>query len=378
MGRFGDGIATGPDLLAATEAAVARALAPLGGRTPDLAVVFATGGQDAVDAGARAVELTGARVAVGGTFAGAMGAGRGVEDTAVSVFVAVLPGADLRPFHLEVLPAGLGAAIVGFPERTGYDDEVALLLADAWSFPIEGFVVQATASLPGLAFVGGMAEGRSPGQTRLWVDGREVDRGAVGVLMGNTGARPLLASGCRPVGPAMTVTAAAGTHVLGLAGKAGVEKLSDVLADLTPQDQALASQGLLVGIAADEYAEDHDYLVRSMLGTDGQALVIGERVTTGQTLKLQVRDADAADADLQEVMAQHTGPPGCGALVFSGLGRGSSLFGPSYGGADHDVAVVRSALAADAVAGCFASGEIGPVAGRSYLHGFTASVLVLP
>ncbi len=378
MGRFGEGIATGPDLMSATEAAVARALAPLGGRPPDLAVVFATGGRDAIDAGARAVELTGARVAIGGTFAGAMGAGRGVEDAGVSVFVAILPGADLRPFHLEVLPAGLGAAIVGFPERTGYDDEVALLFADVWSFPIDGFVVQAAASLPGLPFVGGMAEGPAPGATRLWVDGREVDRGAVGVVLGNTGARALLASGCRPVGPAMTITAAAGTHVVGLAGMAGVEKLADVLADLTPEDQALASQGLLVGLAADEYAEDHDYLVRSMLGTDGKALVIGERVTTGQTLKLQVRDADAADADLQEVMAQYAGPPGCGALVFSGRGRGSGLFGPSYGGADHDALVVHSALAADAVVGCYTSGEIGPVAGRSYLHGFTASVLVLP
>ncbi|MEO6203900.1 MAG: hypothetical protein ABIO67_00730, partial [Mycobacteriales bacterium] len=76
--------------------------------------------------------------------------------------------------------------------------------------------------------------------------------------------------------------------------------------------------------------------------------------------------------------AQYAGPPGCGALVFSGRGRGSGLFGPSYGGADHDAVVVRAALAADAVAGCFTSGEIGPVAGRSYLHGFTSSVLVLP
>ncbi len=379
MGRFGDGIAIGSDLVAAAEQAVQRALAPLGGRAPDLAVVFAAGGKEAIDAGERAVELTGARVAIGATFAGVLGGGRGVDDSsAVSVFVACLPGADLRPFHLEVLPAGLGAAIVGFPERTGCDDEVALLLADAWSFPVEGFVVQAAASLPGLPFVGGMAEGPSPGTTRMWVDGRTVERGAVGVLMGGTGARPMLASGCRPVGPAMTITAAAGTHVLGLAGLPAVEKLSDLLADLTPQDQALASQGLLVGIAADEYADDHDYLVRSMLGTEGTALVIGERVTTGQTLKLHVRDADAADEDLQEVLAQYTGPPGCGALVFSGLGRGGGLFGPSYGGAGHDGDVARTALAADAVAGCFASGEIGPVAGRSYLHGFTSSVLVLP
>jgi small ligand-binding sensory domain FIST len=36
---------------------------------------------------------------------------------------------------------------------------------------------------------------------------------------------------------------------------------------------------------------------------------------------------------------------------------------------------VRKAFGGAGVAGFFAAGEIGPVGGRNYLHGFTASIV---
>jgi small ligand-binding sensory domain FIST len=49
------------------------------------------------------------------------------------------------------------------------------------------------------------------------------------------------------------------------------------------------------------------------------------------------------------------------------------MFGPC----DHDAEAVEQELGAPA-AGFFAAGEIGPVGGRSFLHGFTATVAVFP
>jgi small ligand-binding sensory domain FIST len=44
---------------------------------------------------------------------------------------------------------------------------------------------------------------------------------------------------------------------------------------------------------------------------------------------------------------------------------------------DHDLTCVREGISPDAaVAGFFAAGEIGPVGGRNFMHGFTASVAV--
>jgi small ligand-binding sensory domain FIST len=41
---------------------------------------------------------------------------------------------------------------------------------------------------------------------------------------------------------------------------------------------------------------------------------------------------------------------------------------------DHDAGCVRDILGQIPVAGFFAQGEIGPVGGKNFLHGFTASV----
>jgi small ligand-binding sensory domain FIST len=180
----------------------------------------------------------------------------------------------------------------------------------------------------------------------------------------------------------MTVTAADGNTLLGLAGRTAVEKLSQVVGDLPPTEQALVTSGLHVGISMDEYADDDEggYLVRGVVGADSDsgALVVGDVVEVGQTVRFHVRDAEAADADLAATLARFgaTAPaevrrPVSGALLFSCTGRGAELFGNP----DHDVAAVRAALGTDGVAGFFASGEIGPVAGRSHLHAFTASVL---
>ncbi len=386
MSRFGDGLATGGDLFVLADSAAGAALDSFGGRVPDLVCVFVSGGtpDEVAAVGLQVSAATGAGTILGCSAGGVIGGSRGVEGrAAVSVFAALLPGVGLRSFHLEVLPAQEGSAVVGLPEPQG--DEIAVLLSDPYSFPADGFLTQVNAGRPGLAVVGGQAGGaRGAGSTRLILDGRIVDRGAVGVLLQNSGALSIVSQGCRAVGPAMTVTAAAGNVVSGLAGEPALRRIERVLADLAPEDQALASAGLQLGIAMDEYAEDHDFLVRPILGADratGQ-VAVGDVVEVGCTVRLQVRDADTADAALRSALAAYrrdsADSPAGGALLFSCNGRGAHLFGESFGGADHDPSLVRTQLAAAAVGGFFAGGELGPVAGRNHLHGFTASVLAFP
>ena len=66
-------------------------------------------------------------------------------------------------------------------------------------------------------------------------------------------------------------------------------------------------------------------------------------------------------------------PAPIGALVFSCNGRGSRMFSAP----NHDIGCVQSAFDGQVpAAGFFANGEIGPIGGRNFLHGFTASVAV--
>ena len=43
---------------------------------------------------------------------------------------------------------------------------------------------------------------------------------------------------------------------------------------------------------------------------------------------------------------------------------------------DHDAALVSSLLGDVPLAGFFCAGELGPVGGKNFLHGFTASIAV--
>ena len=382
MPRFGDGLAVDADLVRAAETAAVAARTPLGGLNPDLACVFVCGGdpEQVAEALARASSVLRARTVIGCSASGVIGGAQGVEATSsVSVWAAVLPGVRIRAFHLEVIRTPNGMAVLGLPEGEE-SDEVAVVLADPFSFPADGFVEQANDAF-GLPLVGGMAAGvHGPGSTRLLLDHRVVDRGAVGVVLGGpVGAQAMVSQGCRPIGPAMTVTGAEGNLLLALAGMPAIQKLEQVMSSLSPEDQALASGGLQLGIAMDEYVEEHergDFLVRAILGLDRSraAIAVGDVVPVGRTVRFQVRDAASADDDLRAMLLalrkefSHVE----GALLFSCNGRGTNLFTS----ADHDVLAMRQGLSTSGVAGFFASGEIGPVGGRNHLHGFSAAVLV--
>jgi len=381
VARFGDGLALGPDLVEAAELAVTHALEPLDGQRPDLVCLFVSGPDpDAIaEGGRRAMAVAGADTTLGCSAGGVIGAGRGVEATgAVAAWAAVLPEVDRRPFHLGVLRDEGRVLVAGLPQRLPAD-AVAVLLADPYSFPAGAFVEQSHDALDGLPLVGGLAGGpRGPGSTRLFLDGRVLTDGAVGVVLaGPVQARTLVSQGCRPIGRTMTVTAAEDNVLLELAGAPAYRRLEETLSELPPAERMLAARGLHIGIAMDEYAEEHergDFLIRPLIGVDAEqgAVAVGEVIEVGRTVRFQVRDADAADEDLTELLGRFRGiGPVEGALLFSCNGRGAGLF-PS---ADHDVLAVRRGLGIDGVAGFFAGGEIGPVAGRNHLHGFTASIL---
>jgi small ligand-binding sensory domain FIST len=172
----------------------------------------------------------------------------------------------------------------------------------------------------------------------------------------------------------MIVTRSAGQQIFELAGQSALSRLEQVAQRSDPDERALLAAGVHLGIVADEHKADFgrgDFLVRSVLGADRQsgALTVGAVVEVGTTVQFHVRDAATADEDLRTLLA---GKRAAGALVFTCNGRGSHLFGT----ADHDAGIISGITTDQAVAGMFCAGEVGPVGPRSFLHGFTASVLL--
>jgi small ligand-binding sensory domain FIST len=287
----------------------------------------------------------------------------------------------VRPLRLAAGPVrddGDGPAVMigGVPADVAHGSTL-LLLTDPYSFPADGFLEQLAAVRPDLVVVGGLASAAArPGGNALVLDGGVHRDGAVGVVLPPTHA--VVSQGCRPVGDPMVVTRAeagrTGHFLVELAGKPALQQLTDLAGALPADDRALLATGVQLGVAVDEHRIDFergDFLVRSLLGADRErgVLAVGTSVPVGTTVQFHVRDASSADEDLRELL---DGVAGAGALVFTCTGRGERLFGVE----DHDAGLVAESLDTAAVAGMFCAGEMGPVGGRSFLHGFTACVLV--
>ncbi|MER6946362.1 FIST N-terminal domain-containing protein [Nonomuraea sp. NPDC000554] len=380
--RFADGLAVRSDLEEAAESAVGQALSRLGGRA-DLVCFFICGEDpdDVSRAGQRAMRMAPDAHVIGCSATGVIGDGQGVElASAVSAWAATLEGARLTTFALETLTAEDRFVVAGLPER-GADDHVAILLADPYTFPTDAFVERSVDVLGDLPLIGGLANGlQGRGSVRLFADGEVYTEGAIGVLLsGPIHVSTVVSQGCRPIGPSMVVTRAEENLLLELAGQPALARLEDIVTELDEDDRELVASGLQIGVAMDEYAERHergDFLIRGVIGIDPEreAVAIGDVVEIGRTVRFQVRDAATADEDLYDLLDAHREELGKveGALLFSCNGRGSAMFGT----ADHDPVALRDTLGPIGMAGFFAAGEVGPVAGHNHVHGFTASVLV--
>jgi small ligand-binding sensory domain FIST len=346
------------------------------GDAPSLAVVFVTQHHaDALGDMADALHAVLRPGAIVGCTASALVAeDRGIEGhAAVAVWAARLTRA-VTSVHLQAERADDTWVLDGFPD-SAETDAALVLLADPYTFP----VADAFGALPGLAVIGGLASGApGPGGNRLLVDGTVHAHGAVGVLVAPGDAPSTVVSqGCRPIGRPFTVTKADRNVLLELGGRPALDRLVDIVRDLPPEEQRLAAQGLHCGIVVDEHRLDFergDFLVRDVIGADRdrKAVGIGEVVPVGTTVQFHVRDASTAGEDLTRLLetdlVEHGQPEGV--LVFTCTGRGAAMFGSPH----HDATTIRETTGTLPVAGMFCAGELGPIAGRNALHGFTASL----
>ena len=384
--RFGAALSVHPIPTAAAGEIAGELLDRFGGESPDLLVLFASphhvGALDDELAAVR--DIVEPRVAFGGTAVSIAGGNREVEEQPALSALAAQWGADatvtpvrlIAPEPSESGDDGARVVFDGWPASNVVDAAHTLLLfADPFSFPADAFCAQLADEHPHLVVVGGLASaGRGPGGNRLILDGNVLRDGAVGVLLGgSTRVETVVSQGCRPIGDPFTVTRADQNLVYELGGTPPLERFQTIVDGLDDETRLMLRSGLHVGVVVDERKVDFDrgdFLVRNVLGADRStgAMAIGDYVHTGQVLQFHVRDAASADDDLRHHLTGHDGARA--ALLFTCNGRGTSLFP----WADHDTGVVEELLGPVPLAGAFCAGEIGPIGGRPFLHGFTASL----
>lgn len=319
---------------------------------------------------------------------GVIGGGREVEDqSSVSLTGAILPGVKLKATHFDaaqIPPLYAEPRVWEDTLRlTANQQPSFLVLADPYSFETETFLKGLDRVYPLAPKIGGLASGaRQAGSTALYV-GQQVHHSGCAVLAmtGNIELDTIVAQGCRPIGDPMFVTAAHENLIRELDGHSPRDVLADLFERLPPTDREAFSQSLFLGLAMRSDASQYvpgDFLIRNILGMDPQsgALWVNEHVPSNSVVQFHLRDAATSAHDLERMLRSYAASrpitPDSGALLFSCEGRGVGL----YGQADHDSNAFRRLVCDVPIGGFFCAGEIGPVGGRSFVHGYTATLAV--
>lgn len=257
-----------------------------------------------------------------------------------------------------------------------------LILPDPFSIEINQLLTSFNKAYDLCPVIGGLASGGTQaGENILILNNKYYDEGCIGLaLQGNVRIETVVSQGCRPIGESYIVTRAEGNIIHELGGRPFYKVLEEVLSKkATDRDRTLAQDAIFIGIAMDEYKHElktGDFLIRMVIGLDqtSGAGAIADYVRTGQTIQFHVRDAVSATQELTELMStqvkRHPSDLPQGALLFSCTGRGKNLFGVE----SHDLQILKQYVGELPVAGFFCAGEIGPVGGRNFAHGFTSSI----
>lgn len=357
----------------------------LGGQPPDLSFVFITHHHedDFPTLARRIQDSLSSKVLLGCSGEAVIAHQREYENSpALCVWSAILPQTEIIPWKVEFHETPDGVVCDGLPGELGErqaDTRAVFALGEPFSTLPPALIDSFDAELHGVPVIGGMASGGGPGQNKLFFGTDCVDQGAIGVILrGGPPVRTVVSQGCKPIGMPFVVTRSERNVVYSLGGVPPLRKLEEMFAALSERDRELAEMGLFLGIAMNEYQESFDrgdFLIANVLGADQKsgAVAIGNLVRTGQTVQFHLRDGAAADEDLIQLLEREKSSqakaPAAG-LLFSCNGRGTRMFSEP----NHDAGVVQRLIGPMPLAGIFAQGELGPVGGQNYIHGFTASL----
>lgn len=380
-------IATGhsasPDLASGAAEAARTARAGLDGATCDLVIAFVSGEQaDDVPAGLDAIERELEPEQLVGCLAGGLieGTSEQEDGPGIVVWALAIDGGSVETLEMRTREVEGGVALLGLPTAaTAARTSAVVVLADAAQLPVEGALRAIEGQLPGAPIIGGVASASPPDGRALIRGDERIDAAALVLRFEGVEMLPCVSQGARPIGPELAVTDGEGGVIRTLAGRSALDALRDTVEGLDDADRKRIRHGLLLGLVVGPDRADYgpgDFVVRGLAGADpaAGAVVVGAPVEVGQLARLHVRDPESATTDLRDALRLRrmaVGESGiAGALAFTCNGRGRQMFGRD----DHDARAIQDGLGPLPLGGMIAAGEIGPVGGRAFLHGFTATV----
>jgi small ligand-binding sensory domain FIST len=308
-----------------------------------------------------------------------------IEDaTGIVLALYSLPGAELKGFRFTQTEVEEAGDKNYWPLESGVAPDKSngwLAFIDPFHLDAESWVRSWNAAYAPLPVFGGLASGIFQDQTtQVYLNGEVFEDGGVAISVGgDVKLSGVISQGCTPIGETWTLTRVEQNLIHQIANRPAYAVLAETVQQLSPADQQKARGNLFIGLVVNEYLEDFhrgDFLVRNLIGGDPNSgvLAVAALPRMGQTMQFQRRDAVAANEDMGELLEREKekigDTPIYGGCLCCCSGRGKNLFGAP----NHDAELVQKELGPLGLAGFYGNGEIGPVGGKNYLHGFTASL----
>jgi small ligand-binding sensory domain FIST len=167
-----------------------------------------------------------------------------------------------------------------------------------------------------------------------------------------------LTQGCSPIGPHHAITGAQRNVLISLDGRAALDVFREDIGESMWEDMDQLGGTLFAGLSV-RASDTDDYLVRNLVGIDpaNKLVAIGDTPREGGKVMFCRRDDSSATEDMARMLKSinsglYRKPRG--AVYYSCLGRGASLFGQN----SEELAMIRDSLGDVPLVGFFCNGEI--------------------
>lgn len=225
-----------------------------------------------------------------------------------------------------------------------------------------------------------LSGGRQEDEIFTFLDRDTIEAGVLLGLQGGVQLHTVVSQGCRPIGEPHAITGARENVLTSIGSLPAYERLNECFESLDAEEKARAVGNLFAGLALNEYVDDFktgDFVIRNLLGADAATGIVelAAYPRIGQTLQFQLRDRRSAHEDLSNLLRKQARKKfrPAAALSFLCGGRGESLFGVPH----HDAVSLQEAFGPIPNAGFFCNGEIGPIGGHNFVHGYSAAIGLL-
>ena len=306
------------------------------------------------------------------------------DGSCMSMMAANLPGVDVMITHVDLTKEpGADASPAEWYSYTGIDkqqNQHFIVLADPFSANLEN-VLKGMDYAYDATIVGGFSSGMEfKGDAILVTEGVCYNHGVLLIsLSGAIDMIPIVAQGCRGIGDDLTITDCHEVVLDKVNNQSPMICLKEISEKLDDQDKDLLHKSLFIGVEMDSLSMDlnnREYLIRNIRGVNPEsgALVVGEKLQHGQNIRFHLRDPKSSKEELLDRVERYKMKMSArkckGIMIFSCLGRLSDFYGEES--VDAGIASIVDDEAP--LSGLFCSGEVGPVQGSTYIHGYTAVI----